>query len=216
MNAPLRTWIVGDGGQARELAELVQTVAHDAAGRPLLLQGLLGLEQERALSAALASAGAHTEATGLVLGLGFPAPRLAAFERLGDQAILPVVIHPTAVLSPGTKLAPGVVVTAGCVVTTGVSIGAGSLLNPRSGIGHDTTLGRCCVINPGANLSGDVVLGDGVLVGSGATVLQGITVGAGARIGAGAVATKDVAAGSTVVGVPARPTAAGPRNQGAP
>lgn len=203
MTSPLQVWIVGDGGQARELADLVRTVGVDADLRPLELQGLLGPDDEERLLAG--RAGQQFRDIGLVLGLGFPAPRLAALERVSDRAILPVVVHPRADVGARTELGPGVVITAGCVVTTDVMIGSGTLLNPRSGIGHDTVVGRCCVLNPGANVSGSVRLGDGVLVGSGATILQGVAVGSRARIGAGAVVTRDVADGVTVVGVPARP-----------
>lgn len=45
---------------------------------------------------------------------------------------------------------------------------------------------------------------DGASLGSGAVILGGVTVGAGALVGAGAVVTKDVPAGMTVAGVPAR------------
>jgi len=41
-------------------------------------------------------------------------------------------------------------------------------------------------------------------IGSGATILGGVTIGAGAMIGAGSVVTRDVAAGTTVAGNPAR------------
>ena len=44
----------------------------------------------------------------------------------------------------------------------------------------------------------------GASIGSGATILCGVTIGELAVIGAGAVVTKDVAAGATVVGNPAR------------
>ena len=44
----------------------------------------------------------------------------------------------------------------------------------------------------------------GASIGSGATILGGVTIGERAVVGAGAVVTKDVAAGTTVVGNPAR------------
>jgi acetyltransferase-like isoleucine patch superfamily enzyme len=43
-----------------------------------------------------------------------------------------------------------------------------------------------------------------VSIGSGAVILAGVRIGAGALVGAGAVVTKDVPAGVTVAGVPAR------------
>ena len=44
-----------------------------------------------------------------------------------------------------------------------------------------------------------------MVIGSGAQVLGPIEVGEGAKIGANSVVTKDVAAGQTVVGIPAKP-----------
>lgn len=45
----------------------------------------------------------------------------------------------------------------------------------------------------------------GGVIGSNATVMGGLVIGAGAIVGAGAVVVADVAAGTTVVGVPAKP-----------
>jgi UDP-2-acetamido-3-amino-2,3-dideoxy-glucuronate N-acetyltransferase len=50
----------------------------------------------------------------------------------------------------------------------------------------------------------------GASLGSGAVIMCGVTVGEGAVVGAGAVVTRDVAPGSTVVGVPARLVGARP------
>ena len=50
-----------------------------------------------------------------------------------------------------------------------------------------------------------VRIGSDVWIGGGAIILPGVTIGDGALIGAGSVVTRDVAAGATVMGNPARP-----------
>jgi sugar O-acyltransferase (sialic acid O-acetyltransferase NeuD family) len=192
-------WVLGEGGQARETRDLIRAISSAAgAGEPALaFQSLVGAAGEAELS---------RRSGAIALGFGFPGLRaevLARFEGVGDLD-RPVLVHPAADIGSGCELESAVVVSAGCVVTTDVRLGAGTLLNPRSGVGHDSVLGRCCVVNPGANISGNVTIGDRVLVGSAATILQGLTIGSDAVVGAGAVVTRDVPPGRTVIGVPAR------------
>ena len=82
----------------------------------------------------------------------------------------------------------------------GVVIGETAIIGNRVTLYHDVTLG-------GTSLQAGKrhpTLEDEVVVGAGAQVLGPITVGAGAHVGANAVVVKDVRAGASVVGVPAR------------
>jgi serine acetyltransferase len=56
-------------------------------------------------------------------------------------------------------------------------------------------------------MSGGVDVGSRCLIGTGAKVLQYLKIGDDVTVGAGSVVTKDVPAGTTVIGVPARPLA---------
>src|SRR5437588_1360271 len=79
-------------------------------------------------------------------------------------------------------------------------------------IGETAELGDDCTLYHGVTLGGTSwnkgkrhpTLGRGVVIGGGAEVLGPILVGDGAKIGSNAVVVRDVPAGSTAVGVPAR------------
>ncbi|HEY1086986.1 MAG TPA: hypothetical protein VGE37_04800 [Archangium sp.] len=145
----------------------------------------------------------------VAIGIGTPASRLkvaAEVKALYPALEWPVLVHPSARIDfDSATLGPGAIVAAGVIATVNLVLGAHAFVNLACTIGHEATIGEGCVVNPSVNLSGGVKLGAGVLVGTGAQVLQYLEVGAGATIGAGAVVTKNVEAGTTVVGMPARP-----------
>ena len=84
--------------------------------------------------------------------------------------------------------------------------GVGCVIGETTIIGDDVTLYQGVTLG-GVTLAPEKrhpTLEDGVIVGAGAKVLGPFTVGAGARIAANAVVLKEIPAGVTVAGVPAR------------
>lgn len=114
-------------------------------------------------------------------------------------------LHPSAVLSKNALLGKGVVACAGAIVCTGARIGDGAILNTGSIVDHDCEIGAYAHIAPGAVLAGNVRVGERAWIGLNASVREGASIGKDALVGAGAVVVKDVPAGVTVVGIPARP-----------
>jgi sugar O-acyltransferase (sialic acid O-acetyltransferase NeuD family) len=85
-----------------------------------------------------------------------------------------------------------------------VSLETNVLVCYRACIGHDVTVKSHSSILPNATIGGHVTIGTRCLIGAGSVILQGLKIGDDAVVGAGAVVTKDVPAGVTVVGNPAR------------
>ncbi|WP_114638512.1 serine O-acetyltransferase [Polynucleobacter necessarius] len=103
----------------------------------------------------------------------------------------------------------------GIEIHPGAKIGRRVFLDHGLGIviGETTEIGDDCTIYQGVTLGGTSLykgvkrhptLGKGVVVSAGAKVLGSFTVGDGARISSNAVVLKEIPAGATAVGIPAR------------
>ena len=143
---------------------------------------------------------------GVLLGFGAARGRGDAVRAIEAAGLaLPTLVHPSAHLAPSATLAAGVQVLPNASVGPNARVGLGGLINTGAIVEHDVAVGDYSVVDPGAVLTGRVRIGHSVEVGSGAVLIPDVEVGAGATVGAGAVVTRPVAAGVTVVGVPARP-----------
>lgn len=103
---------------------------------------------------------------------------------------------------------------------TGIEIHPGAFIGRRFFIDHGmgVVIGETAVIGDDVTLYHGVTLGgtswnkgkrhptleNGVVIGAGAKVLGPIVIGAGAKVGSNAVVTKEIPAGATAVGNPAR------------
>ena len=121
-----------------------------------------------------------------------------------------VQIGPYSHVRPGCEIGPGCRIGNYAELKESV-LGAGTQQHHFSYLG-DAEIGERVNIGAGtvtANFDGSekhrTVIGDDAFIGVDTMLRAPITVGEGARTGAGAVVTRDVPAGKTVVGMPARP-----------
>ena len=139
-------------------------------------------------------------------------------------------VHPGARIGAGTRVWQFCVVMDGAVIGADCNLNAHTLVEGGAVIGDRVTLKCGVYVWDGITLEDDVFVGPnavftndkaprskqrpavfattrvgrGASIGGGAVILPGVTIGEGAMIGAGAVVTKDVPAGETWAGNPAR------------
>lgn len=144
----------------------------------------------------------------LEIALLYPGPRALCFHRVAHffyscrlyfiarliselgRAITLIEIH------PGAKIGKRLVIDHG----SGLVVGETAEIGDDCILYHGVTLGGTST----ANVKRHPTLGNGVMVGAGAKILGPITLGNQVKVGANSVVIKDVEAGATVAGIPAK------------
>ena len=146
-----------------------------------------------------------SEFDGVLVAIGNNSVRRSKLEQVqASGAHIPVLIHPSAIVSRHAKVGAGTVVFASAVVNADAKIGEGAILNTGCSVDHDCVLGAYVHISPGARLAGAVSVGDGTWIGIGACVRQVVCIGRNVMVGAGAAVVCNISDNMIVAGVPAR------------
>lgn len=141
-----------------------------------------------------------------VCAIGNPTMRLKYARMIEDRGGSFInIIDSTSVVNEGVKLGTGIIVQNHCIISSDTSIGNHVIVQSFTAIGHDAS------IREGAHISAYVFLGGSAVVESCAqiwtrsSILPEVVIHEGATVGAHAMCNKNVPAGKTVVGVPAKP-----------
>lgn len=162
-----------------------------------------------------------------IVPLGQPAVVIGRGSIIGPHAAIywDVRIGRDCRFGDHVNVREGVTIGDRCAIGTKVDIQYGvhiaddvRILNETQ-IAGGSTIGRGTFIGPGVQTANDrgvnprdyrdngqvgVTIGEHVMIGVGAILLPGVKIGDGATVAAGALVTKDVGAGETVFGSPAR------------
>jgi sugar O-acyltransferase (sialic acid O-acetyltransferase NeuD family) len=142
----------------------------------------------------------------VVIPVWGPKRRRAAMTKAVEAGFsnFMTLVDPSAVVARSARLGKGVSIMTGANVGAGVTIGDFALINRGALIGHHCHLGAFVTTGGGVTLASRCQISDDVVLGAGCVLIPNRIVGASAVVGAGAVVIRDVAAGTTVAGNPAR------------
>jgi sugar O-acyltransferase (sialic acid O-acetyltransferase NeuD family) len=200
--------IVGAGGFGREAVDLISAINKVEPIwniKGFIDDNLNALEKARFPYSVIGSIKGWQPASDetFVIGIASPKVKEAVVTMLKERgAVFATLIHPFANVSEWARIGEG------CVVNGHASIGDGAVIGnyvhiAGSMIGQDSIIGDFSTTTGYTNIA-SARLGKRVMAGSHAVVLHGIKVGDDAIIGAGSVVVKNVKAGTTVFGNPAK------------
>jgi sugar O-acyltransferase (sialic acid O-acetyltransferase NeuD family) len=196
-------YVIGAGGHGVVVSEIASLAGYRVVG---FIDDDPSLRGRRILQwEVLGALDAIPDGATVALGIGSNQVR----ERLLKEAEmhswkLPVLIHPSAVVSPSANIGDGTVVMALSAVNARTSTGKVCILNTSCSVDHDCVLGTSVHICPGVSLAGGIRIGDRSIIGIGSCVRQLIEVGEDCTIGAGSVVVSDIPQKTTAFGNPAR------------
>ncbi len=121
----------------------------------------------------------------------------------GDTGVIDIPQLGRVILQDGVTVGANSCIDRGAWDDT--SVGENTKIDNLVQVGHNCRIGRNCVLAGRTGISGTVTIGDGAQLGGGVGVADHVNIGAGARLAGGTGVMRDIPAGETWAGFPARP-----------
>lgn len=203
--------IIGCGGQARELLQIVLDLNAANLGWNILgfLDDNRDLHQTNFLGFQVLGGLSWLNSrpdVAVSVAIGNPTIRKFVVQQIGRLSgnQFATMIHPRARMGSKTLVGDGSIIFAGSIVSSNVAIGEHVVVNFNSSVSHDSSLSDYVTVGPGVNICGNVSVRNGTELGAGCTIVPGINIGNWSIIGAGTVVIEDLDSNITAVGNPAR------------
>lgn len=147
---------------------------------------------------------AKTKYKKAIVAIGNNEIRMSLSKQLSRAGfVLPILIHPTSVISKYAKIASGSVVFANSVINAFAKIGENCIINTGAIVEHDCDLGDSIHLSPNVALGGGTTVGDYSWIGIGAVTCQLIQIGKNSIIGANSTVIHNIPDNVTAIGSPA-------------
>lgn len=144
-----------------------------------------------------------------IFGIGSHRTRLERFEileRAGvDRRRFPPVIHESASVLPGAQIGFGTIIHPGVVIGQDALLHGFNLVFPNSIVASRNVLSSFAMVTSLVALTDRVQIGFSAFIGTGAAIAEGVSIGMGSSVSMGSVVYRDVLAGVSVMGNPAKP-----------
>ncbi|WP_157070095.1 NeuD/PglB/VioB family sugar acetyltransferase [Aureimonas frigidaquae] len=204
-----RQIIYGAGGHARELAFQLKQAGHDVVAFVDDISPSGSADHLPILSFSEADQAFRDAEWHIAIG-NISAKRRLAAKIIKNNNYLGSFVSPNAIVSGSAQIMAPAQIFANTVVSANTRIEPFAVLHFGTIVAHDVTVGEFSFLAPRTTVAGHVIIGRDCWLGVGCTIINGsseaqILIGNGATVGAGACVVKDVRAGDTVAGVPARP-----------